>query len=174
LTALASVARVLREHGTPFALIGAGAMAVHGVSRSTADLDLLVTDRRCLTQDYWSSGGDVSVDIRRGDATDPLAGVVRARARSGGPLDVVVGRHAWQAAAIAAAGPGEVDGVPLMVVRPRDLVLLKLYAGGPQDAWDITQLIGLANGASIVTEVDATVGMLPGDAQALWQRVRPA
>lgn len=174
LTVLASVARVLRDHGTPFALIGAAAMAVHGVSRSTADLDLLVTDPRCLAEDYWSSGGDVSVDIRRGDATDPLAGVVRARARTGGPLDVVVGRHAWQVAAIAAAVPGEIDGVLLTVVRPRDLVLLKLYAGGPQDAWDITQLLGLPDGGSTVTEVDAAVGTLPGDAQALWRRVRPA
>ncbi|MBI2207381.1 MAG: hypothetical protein HYU41_26415 [Candidatus Rokubacteria bacterium] len=171
---LASVSRLLHERGTAFALIGAGAMAIHGVSRSTSDLDLLVTDLRCLTDAYWSSTTDLAIDIRRGDATDPLAGVVRVRARQSEPLDIVVGRHAWQATAVAAASPSEIAGVTVPVVRRRDLVLLKLYAGGPQDAWDITQLLGVPDGASTVSEVDAAVESLPVDAQALWRRVRPA
>lgn len=174
MTVLASVSRLLHERGTPFALIGAGAMAIHGVSRSTSDLDLLVTDLRCLTDAYWSSATDLVIDIRRGDATDPLAGVVRVRGRASGPLDIVVGRHAWQAAAVAAAIPSEIAGVAVPVVRRRDLVLLKLYAGGPQDAWDVTQLLGVPDGASTVSEVDTAVESLPVDAQALWRRVRPA
>lgn len=173
MTVLASVSRLLRERGTAFALIGAGAMAVHGVSRSTSDLDLLVTDLRCLTDAYWSSPPGLSIDIRRGDATDPLAGVVRVRGGAGGPLDVVVGRNAWQAAAVAAAAPSEIDGVELPVVGRRDLVLLKLYAGGPQDAWDITQLLGVPGGASAASEVDAAVQDLPAEAQELWRRLRP-
>jgi hypothetical protein len=40
MTALAAVAAHLRAAGTRFALIGAGALAVHGVTRSTRDLDL--------------------------------------------------------------------------------------------------------------------------------------
>ena len=38
----------LEESGIAHALIGAAALAIHGISRSTFDQDLLVTDRRAL------------------------------------------------------------------------------------------------------------------------------
>ena len=38
----------LEESGIGHAVIGAAALAIHGISRSTFDLDLLVTDRRAL------------------------------------------------------------------------------------------------------------------------------
>ena len=38
------VCGILDQARVPFALIGAAALAVHGVSRSTVDIDLLVTD----------------------------------------------------------------------------------------------------------------------------------
>src|SRR5262249_38649041 len=96
----ASVAATLRAHGTPFALIGAGAMAVHGVSRSTRDLDVLVTDVACLGRAYWERAklDDVDITMHRGDADDPLAGgAARPAGRGGGagPVDVVIGRSGW-------------------------------------------------------------------------------
>jgi len=39
----------------PCALIGAAALAVHGISRSTFDIDLLVTDRGVLDDSLWIS-----------------------------------------------------------------------------------------------------------------------
>lgn len=68
---------LLRERGTPFALIGAAGMAAHGVSRSTLDLDLLVIDRECLRPAYWEPvrAAGVEVSLRPGDDDDPLAGV---------------------------------------------------------------------------------------------------
>jgi len=46
---LAQVTRALRRERIDFALIGAAALAAHGVSRSTVDIDLLVTDARVLS-----------------------------------------------------------------------------------------------------------------------------
>jgi hypothetical protein len=43
-TLLAHVTNVLRRERIDFALIGAATLAAHGVSRSTVDIDLLVTD----------------------------------------------------------------------------------------------------------------------------------
>jgi hypothetical protein len=61
------------QAGVPFALIGAAALAVHGVSRSTLDIDLLVIDPRVLERSFWASfGGRAAIDIRTGDAADPL------------------------------------------------------------------------------------------------------
>jgi hypothetical protein len=73
MTLLARVAELLNEAGIPFAIIGASALAAHGVSRSTFDIDILVTDRRTLGRDFWILA-DATIAIRPGDDTDPLAG----------------------------------------------------------------------------------------------------
>jgi predicted nucleotidyltransferase len=174
-TLLASVATILRTHGTPFALIGAGAMAVHGVSRSTRDLDVLVTDVGCLTAAYWdrSKLEDVEITMHRGDADDPLAGVVRLRPRqSGGPLDVIIGRSGWVSGVLQRAAESEIDGVQVPVARRADLILLKLYAGGAQDAWDIEQLLAGAGSHLVIADVERELPRLPPHASQLWRRIR--
>src|SRR3989449_2561859 len=86
-----SVAEVLEKHSIPYALIGAAALAVHGISRSTLDQDVLVTDTMVFAKAVWQPLGDfTSVDIRRGDDADPLAGVVRLERAGERTVDVVV------------------------------------------------------------------------------------
>jgi len=98
---LIRVHELLTTADMPHALIGAAALAVHGVSRSTFDQDILVTDTRALTSLIWTPISDhARVDIRRGDADDPLAGVIRLSADGERDVDVVVGRHTWQRAVI--------------------------------------------------------------------------
>ena len=153
------------------ALIGAVALAVHGVSRSTLDQDLLVIDRRVLNQSFWLPlGSGVTIDVRTGDASDPLAGVVRLRRAEERDVDVVVGRHEWQRTLLDRAIP--VGDGHLRVVRAADLILLKLYAGGAQDKWDIEQLLGLDSAGALVDDVDSHASVLPGDSRELWARLR--
>jgi len=158
-----------------FALIGAAAMAVHGVSRSTRDLDVLVTDVACLTSGFWDRAKlpDVEIAIHPGDADDPLAGAVRLRSREGGgPLDVVVGRGGWLSAVLQRAADSDVDGVRVPVATRPDLILLKLYAGGPQDAWDIEQLLAGPGSHAVVVDVERELAVLPPAARQLWRRIR--
>ena len=153
------------------ALIGAVALAVHGVSRSTLDQDLLVIERRVLDEGFWLPlGSGVTVDVRAGDTTDPLAGVVRLRRADERDVDVVVGRHEWQRTILDRAIP--VGHGQLLVVRAADLILLKLYAGGTQDTWDIEQLLGLDGAAALVEDVDSHAWVLPADSRELWARLR--
>ena len=93
---LAITRDALDAHGVPFAVIGATALAAHGVTRTTGDLDLLVTDRRCLDVAYWTSveAAGAMIDIRRADGDDPLAGVIRITCGDEVPVDVIVGRGA--------------------------------------------------------------------------------
>lgn len=46
---------------------------------------------------------------------------------------------------------------------PADLILLKLYAGGSQDAWDIEQLLTGPERAAVTAEIEATLGALPAE-----------
>jgi hypothetical protein len=168
---LAAAARVLSARGIDHAVIGAAALAAHGVARATADLDLLVTDPACLDEALWAPlrAGGASVEIRRGDAADPLAGVLRIREKGDAALDVIVGRGGWQREVLRRALRTRVADSDVPTVRAADLVLLKLYAGGPQDAWDIDQLLDAQPG--LAPEVEAGLAALPADCAALWQRI---
>jgi hypothetical protein len=70
-TLLDQIVRILQRHAIPHALIGASALAVHGVSRSTLDQDLLVTDPRTLDEAMWRELSGASIDRRCGAHDDP-------------------------------------------------------------------------------------------------------
>lgn len=168
MTLLERVVSILRRHGTPHALIGASALAVHGVSRSTLDQDLLVTDPRTLDQSTWRELSDAAIDSRRGAPDDPLAGVIRIRAAGERDVDVVVGRGDWQRDVLARAEPVRIGAVDIPVVTAPDLVLLKLYAGGSQDRWDIEQLLAADAGESVRNTVEQRLPALPEPCRELW------
>jgi hypothetical protein len=171
LTLLDRVAQTLTDASVPHALIGAAAMAVHGVSRSTFDCDLLVTDARVLHAAFWKSlPADVVSDVRRGDPDDPLAGVVRFTSPGERDVDVIIGKSAWQTEIISRAQRTRVADIP--VVGQADLVLLKLYAGGLQDRWDIGQLLSLAGADAVRRAVDLRVAELPVASRDLWGELR--
>lgn len=91
--------------------------------------------------------------------------------KSASALDLVVGKSPWQAAILTRARDVVIEGVSVPVVTATDLILLKLYAGGPQDAWDIEQLLAAGNRAALVEDVERGLPALPGTARTLWQRV---
>ena len=171
MTLFERVVRLLSERQVSHALIGAAALAARGIARSTFDIDLLTTDARVLDRALWSALAEsgVGVDIRRGDADDPLAGVIRIETPDERPVDVIVGKHGWQARAIERAERAP-DGPP--VVAARDLVLLKLYAGGTQDLWDVRELIQLPDADRLIAEVTTDLADQPGAMRALWADVR--
>jgi hypothetical protein len=171
---LARVTAVLDRLGVRYALIGAGALAVHGVARSTFDLDLLTTNQAVLDAAAWASlGADshVHVDVRWGDADDPLAGLVRVETPGEPEVDVVVGRLGWQTEVLGRSRPVLVAGLELPVVGAADLILLKLYAGGSQDRWDIEQLLAGDDRQALIAEVESRLGSLPIEAHHAWIRI---
>jgi hypothetical protein len=170
MTLLDRVAVLLTADEIPFALIGAAALAARGIARSTFDIDLPI-DPRVLDGAFWEplSRVDVNVDVRRGDADDPLAGVVRLESPGQRPVDVVVGRYAWQARAVAAAE--RLRGEP-PVVTAHDLILLKLYAGGSQDLWDIRELLALPGAENLVAAVTAGLDECPPAMRETWDELR--
>ena len=168
---LDEVAGLLTGRGMDVAVIGAAALAAHGVPRATADLDLLAVDLAVLDDEVWSdlrAAGD-EVEVRRGDEADPLAGVVRVAREGDASVDVIVGKAAWQRDLLGRASPTRVVDTELPVVAASDLALLKLYAGGPQDAWDIDQLLNVDPG--IAAQVEAGLGSLPADCADLWRSI---
>jgi hypothetical protein len=170
------IAGYLRSHAIPHALIGAVAMAARGHVRSTIDVNFMTTDEAVLRDRFWVSlrSEGATVDIRKGDFDDPLAGVVRVSLGDGTETEVVVGRYRWQRAIIERAEPVTVDGVSIPIPFAADLILLKLFAGGAQDVDDIRSLLDTGDRPSIVRDVGTHMRDLPDDAQQLWTEISAA
>ena len=169
---LSEVVGLLRSRAVPHALIGAAAMAGLGVVRASDDLDLLVTDGDVLDERFWAPlGGRAKVDVRRGDDTNPLAGVVRIAVPEAMPVDVVVGKRPWQRDVVARARPIRLGDVDVPLVSAADLVLLKLYACGPHDAADVRLILGAGDRGAIRAEVEARLGALPRESVDLWRHI---
>ena len=173
MTLFGATLALLDRESIPCALIGAGALAIHGVPRSTYDIDLLATSARVLEDALWTSmvAEGVTVDVRRGDASDPLRGVVRLQQRTERDVDVVVGRDRWQQDVMARARPARMLGDDVLVVLKSDLILLKLFAGGHQDLWDIEQLLASAE-SDVLDAVDASISQLPEDCRIHWATLK--
>jgi hypothetical protein len=166
------IADLFDEQQIAFALIGAAAVAVRGVPRSSYDVDLLTVDARVLGSEIWAPIRELAkVEIRPGDFSDPLRGVVKISPPKENSIDVVVGRWKWQRQAIERAELTRSEGRSLPTVTTADLILLKLAAGGPQDAWDISRLLAVTQ-AKVVTEVEERLPDLQQDARDLWRRIR--
>ena len=164
---------LLRARRIPFAVVGAAAMAAHGVSRSTGDLDLLTLKSECLAEEFWNDvrSARIRVQIRRGDPSDPLAGVVRFATIDQDPIDLIVGKDAWQARIFERVREIEIDDVTLPVASSADVVLLKLFAGGPQDLSDAQQLLDAGDRAAISAEVERALPELSAACREAWLRV---
>jgi hypothetical protein len=166
------VAERLDQAGVPFALIGAGALAVHGISRATLDQDLLATDARVLRAPFWTAlNASAAVDAQAGDADDPLAGMVRFTRPGDRIVDVVVGRPGWMDDVLHRRIVVPLPGRDLPVVSLPDLILLKLYAGGVQDRWDIAQVLEVADLAAVQPDVESRLSSLPAECGMAWQEL---
>lgn len=126
----------LASKGVPCAAIGALALAAHGAARYSSDSDIIVMDTSVLRPSFWADSGLVVPEIRVGDATDPLAGLVRFHGLL--PLDVVVGKS--RAARFALDSAEDNSQLPCKVVTPVGLALLKIEAGGMTDLQDLVML----------------------------------
>lgn len=157
------VFEVVEGRSVPVALIGGVALAAHGIVRATKDADLLATDIGLLDKTVWRplEAESVTVSINRGDAEDPLAGVVRFRRDPETPVDLVLGRERWLDGVLARRQPVELSGEPLQVVTAADLVLLKLDAGGPIDLIDARLLLSGPDGRRLRKIIAASSLELP-------------
>lgn len=158
---IAELAHSLESEGTPYALIGAAAMLVHNAPRLSLDFDLLVVESDLLRADWKARlSRGVNVEVRRGDADDPLAGVISFSRPGETDVDLVIGRWKWQEQAIARARTASLHEVALPIISAADLVILKIDAGGYRDRTDADLLLE-RNGERLVHEVRELLPSLP-------------
>ena len=110
-----------------------------------------------------------TVEPRRGDHDDPLAGVVHIQLADGSDVDVVVGRWKWEAAVVDRAERMRIAGLEIPVARTSDLIMLKLAAGGYLDQRDAAALLATGNRAELAGEVEAHIDEVRPDIRPVWR-----
>jgi hypothetical protein len=139
---LAAVARVASRLDVRWFLFGAQAVALYGVPRTTADVDVtLLCDKKI----------EIILEALRQSGIEPLieddAFIERSRVipaehpASGWRLDVVLGGTALEEQIAADVRMMEVGKTTVPVVRLEHLLVLKVLAHRPQDMADVARLI---------------------------------
>ncbi|HWN10620.1 MAG TPA: hypothetical protein VNO50_15380 [Pyrinomonadaceae bacterium] len=135
---------MLDEHGIDYALCGGMAMGVHGLARTTIDIDLLITSDS-LSKVY-SLAGSLGCNVRGKEMSFANGTVESSRVSKIDPedaellsLDLLLvtpaTRPAWESRLTA-----EWEGGKLSVVSAGGLVDLKRLRGSDQDLVDIKAL----------------------------------
>lgn len=173
MSVLERVSRALEAINAPYALIGGRAVGARGYPRMTLDYDFLTSDARILERETWKDLQEhgASIDPRKGDFDDPLAGVVHIAFRDGMEADVVLAKWKWQWDLIHRSEGLDVGGVVVPVPITSDLILLKLAAGGPIDLQDVVSLLALDR-EKLIREVDETIDRVLPDARPAWTQVK--
>lgn len=173
MSVIESVSGVLESIGAPYALIGGRAVGVRGHPRMTLDYDFLTADARVLHREIWKDleEGGATVDPRKGDFDDPIAGVVHIAFANGAEADVLLARWKWELEIIERSERLDVGGAVVPVPVTSDLILLKLAAGGPIDLQDVVSLLA-TDFDQLLREVDQKIDRVLPDVSAVWNRLK--
>lgn len=161
---------LLRGYG----LIGGLALAASGVMRATEDIDFAVAVGAGAMPKLASALGG---QYRAGGEDDPLMGVINASVAAGAstiPVQLVLLPQRWNEVLVNQVSVVPVYGCAVPVVSWQALILLKLYAGGPQDLIDAQEVWAVRQpDTQAVREIESLAGTLgvSGEFKAFIQRM---
>lgn len=126
-----------------YALIGGFAVSAWGIPRATQDVDFALA----LGSTNPSALADhLNAEFASGDIHDPLQGVFRLQLSVQGqniPVQLIILPPRWTAIVMDSVVTLSVLGCRIPVISWEGLILLKLYAGGPQDLLDAQRIISV-------------------------------
>jgi hypothetical protein len=145
---LADVASVLNTYRIDYAVIGALAVAVHGVVRASVDADAVVAAAVPQLRELQSKlmAGHLFVELRTGGVNDPIAAMMIVTDRYGNRVDLLAGIQGLDGGVYQRSITLQPSGIPtaLKIVGREDLIAMKIAAGGPKDLMDAENCIAVA------------------------------
>ena len=145
---LGIILRLLTHTNTPHAMIGGWAVNAWGVSRATADVDLLANYPRPPKELLDALAESFVAEWRAPGDDDPIDGLIRvtSAAKPGLEIDLLRAAKAADRGALERATTVELEGLKIPLVRPEDLLAMKLQAGGGLDWQDAKAVYAVQQG----------------------------
>ena len=152
---LQDVVDLLNQQQTDYVVIGALAVAVHGVVRASLDADALVSVNVRRLQEISQSLADkgLNTELRRGDFADPIPAMLIITDDFGNHVDLLAGLRGLDPGVYSRAVelPSPWAGRPLRFAGPEDLIAMKLFAGSAKDLLDARRVLAVSSGSLNLT-----------------------
>lgn len=161
---LAQLARILADAGTPYALIGGVAVQIQRREpRTTLDIDVVLHARSA-----WPARAFENEGFRR---TGAFAHSENWESADGTPVQIT--DDPLLAAAIERAVVVEIDGLPLRVLTPLDLLRAKLRAASDPARRRSKRLQDLADAQGLVEDHPGMAAALDASERQVLEELRP-
>lgn len=161
---LALLARILSEQQVAYAVIGGVALQVHRHEpRTTVDIDLAVVDRG-----DWPAATLEAAGFRRTGVFEHSENWLSA---DGTPVQIT--DDPVLAACVARAGVIEIDGLPLPILAPLDLLRAKLRAAADPARRRSKRLLDLADAQGLVEDHPELLPELAPAERVALEQLRP-
>lgn len=129
----------------PYAVLGGIAVRAYGIPRATYDVDFAAAIPRGDLPKFYTAVEDAGFTVPeayRGGWVDNVAGMPLVKFRlylagRGTDVDVFLAESQFLQSVLSRRRQVVVDDVPLWLVSPEDLILLKLMANRPRDIGDV-------------------------------------
>lgn len=133
----------------PYVVMGGLAVRTYGIPRATYDVDFTIALERAKLPDFLRQAEDFGYtvpDAYQSGWVDQVGGLSVVKLRSwleGRSVDVdfFLAESPFQHEILARRRIEEFDGLPVAIVSPEDLILLKLIAHRPKDLADIGDVL---------------------------------
>jgi hypothetical protein len=125
-------------------VIGGVAASLLGRPRLTRDVDVLVSVTESRWGEFLAGAARFGLAPRNRDAIEfaHTARVLLLRHESSGvDVDVILGALPFEEEVLARISTIHVDGIPIALASPEDIVILKAVAGRPRDLGDIESVL---------------------------------
>jgi hypothetical protein len=160
---LGALGAVLDWLGVGWYLFGAQAALLYGAARLTADVDVTVDLGSRAPSELVAVLTDAGFAVRRRDDFDDFIARTRVvplvHVPSGVPVDIVLAGPGPEQLFLERARRHVVEGVPVPVASPEDMVAMKVLAGRAKDLDDALAIL-VANPALDAALVRGTLGPL--------------
>jgi hypothetical protein len=147
--AVHDLVQLFEQLRSPYALMGGLAVRVYGIPRPTYDIDFTVAMERSRLAEFYQGvqalGYAVPEQYAAG-GVDRVAGMPLVKIRlyledRGVDVDLFLAESAYQREALSRRVRQDIEGRPVWIVSPEDLVLLKLVAHRPRDIADVGDVL---------------------------------
>jgi predicted nucleotidyltransferase len=132
------VAEILTRENIDYLIIGAFALAVHGVVRASSDVDALlyVSYKRLAAISTIFEASEFDAALRRGDDDDPILSMLVLSDVYGNRVELLGGLRGMDPKIFSRAVEVPFHGVNLRIVGREDFIAMKCFAAGPKDLAD--------------------------------------
>ena len=140
---------VLTREQIDYAASGALAASIHGLVRASVDADavLSLASKRAPDLRKMFADAGFETELRVGDLDDPISALLQLTDSFRNRVDLLIGLRGLELEAFSRAVAVPFQGMSLRVIGPEDFVAMKVFAGGPQDLADATNVIAVAGEA---------------------------